>query len=366
MTERKPHLPKNSSLLPTLAAGVLVLLAGTIGTAHAADPFYTSLMRQGALADSRGDHATAARDLRIACFGLLDEPELLAECLARLGIAQSAIDDQAGFQETFQRIIEIEERFGSYSAATLPAELRGEFEAEVGRRIPHEILTISPPFDSIAESDRPDDPCLRGRSLARDKNCVEAVEELRNCEQTTSDTELALPRLECLNKLKMWDEAVAFFAGLSDEARTNPKISRLGAKAERTQAKMTSSTSADSLEELRTSLRRSSSADELATILTSARQLANSFPDWPDAQYLAAESAYRLAFWRESVAFFQRGGDPADDQPRLLFFLAVSLYEIGDQEEAASALERALPALERDPFVDSYVEKILEAEEGSN
>lgn len=373
MTERFSYSCNSRSILPILAAAALLFPADVTGTAQAADPFYTSLMREGALADSRGDHATAAHTLRIACFGLLDEIELLAECLVRLGIAQSAIDDEAGFQQTFQRILEVEERFGSYGSADLPAELRGDFEQEVVRRIPHEILTSSPPFDSIVATDYPNDPCLRGSSLARDKKCAEAVEALRSCEQTRTDEELALIGLECLTKLKRWDEAVEFFTTIEEETRANPKISRLGSKAERIQAKMASSagqgpTAKDraQLEKLRSSLKRSFSADELATILTSARQLANSFPDWPEAQYLAAESAYRLAFWRESLAFFQRGGDPGDDQPRLLFFLAVSLYESGDREAAASALKRALPVLERDPFVDSYVQRILEAEKGSN
>ena len=288
-----------------------------------------------------------------------------------------------GFQQTFQRVLEIEERFGTYTATTLPAELRGEFEVEVGRRIPDEILSTAPPFDSLAATDRPEDPCLRGSALARDKNCVDAVAELRACEQTLTNTELAQTRLDCLTKLKMWNEAAELFAALPDETRAIPKISRMGAKAERAVAKTATSSGGESalaatafqqpttedlaeLEELRAALRRSSRADELATILNSARQLANRFPDWTDAQYLAAESAYRLAFWQESAAFFARGGDPGDDQPRLLFFLAVSLYETGDREGAALALSRALPVLERDPFVDSYVEKILQAEEGNS
>lgn len=104
MTDRDPTLPERGSVLSTLAAAAPLLAAVVIDPAQVADPFYTSLMREGALAASRGDHDTAARDLRIACFGLLEETELLAEYLVRLGVAQAAIDAETGFQQTVQRL----------------------------------------------------------------------------------------------------------------------------------------------------------------------------------------------------------------------------------------------------------------------
>ena len=47
----------------------------------AVDPFYQSLLRDGQLAFDRKDYPTAARTLRLACFGMLDEPRPLADCL---------------------------------------------------------------------------------------------------------------------------------------------------------------------------------------------------------------------------------------------------------------------------------------------
>ena len=43
----------------------------------------------------------------------------------------------------------------------------------------------------------------------------------------------------------------------------------------------------------------------------------------------------------------------------LLFYLAVSLFESGKGAEAATVLRRALPNLQRTPFIDAYARKIL-------
>ncbi|HEX9940395.1 MAG TPA: hypothetical protein VGG03_00140, partial [Thermoanaerobaculia bacterium] len=98
---------KPKRLLP-----ILLLAATSAGSARAAgaaaDPFYLSLLRDGQHASDRKEYAAAARDLRLACFGMLDEPRQLADCLARLALAQDHLNDVDGFRDTFQRLAEIE------------------------------------------------------------------------------------------------------------------------------------------------------------------------------------------------------------------------------------------------------------------
>ena len=55
----------------------LILLA--LPAAGAVDPFYQSLLREGVLQYDRGDYAGSSRTLRIACFGMLDEPKATKE-----------------------------------------------------------------------------------------------------------------------------------------------------------------------------------------------------------------------------------------------------------------------------------------------
>ncbi|HYH46904.1 MAG TPA: hypothetical protein VEG34_14570, partial [Thermoanaerobaculia bacterium] len=97
----------------------------------------------------------------------------------------------------------------------------------------------------------------------------------------------------------------------------------------------------------------------LRQALQLAGKVADAHPEDRAAQHLAAEAAYRNARWEEAAAFFRRGGDPGDQKPELLFYMAVTLFEKGDPQAAAAALRRALPNLERTPYVDSYARRIL-------
>ncbi|HYH45357.1 MAG TPA: hypothetical protein VEG34_06680, partial [Thermoanaerobaculia bacterium] len=136
-------------LAAALAAGAAGA-AGISAPAWASDPFYTALLRDGILAYDRGAFGDAARDLRLACFGLLDEPEALAVCLVRLAVAQGAAGDAEGFQATFRRVVEVEERFGAYARAELPPAVRAAFEERVGKAIPAATLAAVPAFQRLA------------------------------------------------------------------------------------------------------------------------------------------------------------------------------------------------------------------------
>jgi tetratricopeptide (TPR) repeat protein len=98
---------------------------------------------------------------------------------------------------------------------------------------------------------------------------------------------------------------------------------------------------------------------QLAEAIALARLVADRNPRVAEAQFITAELAYRVSRWSDAVTYFRRGGDPGDDQPLRLFYLAVCLYEAGDHDNAAVALRRALPSLRRTSYVESYVTKIL-------
>lgn len=127
---------------------VLAMLTGP--AARAADRFYEDLLRDGTLAAQRGETARAARLLRLACFGLLEEPPLLARCLTHLALAQAALGDGEAFRATFQRLLEIEQRFTAYTRAELSPAERGRFEEVVRERIGAETLALSPAFRHLA------------------------------------------------------------------------------------------------------------------------------------------------------------------------------------------------------------------------
>ena len=274
------------------AIGLALVLAGALvpplaRPAAAADPFYLGLLRDGTAAYDRKDYASAAHDLRLACFGLLDEPQPLADCLVRLAAAQGAAGDREGFQSTFGRLAEVEERFGVYGKLTLPPELRSAFEERAATTIPPSTLAAAPTFAGIASrradallaakppkerrrelearlAKEPRDPtanrllaeldldegrtaqalsraeqaaalapqdqrarCLRGLTRAWARRCKDAVADLEPCPRSVHEPRYATALLGCWVELQEWREAQGVIDALPRELRGEGKITPL-------------------------------------------------------------------------------------------------------------------------------------------
>ena len=265
-------------------AMLLGLLSAAAAFAQAApDAFYLALLRDGKSEMLRGDAVAAKKSFRLASFGFLEHPVLLAEGLVRLGLAESALNDQEEFVATFSRLAEVEERFSAYGAAALSAEERKSFEEKALDWVTPEVLRSLPSFApllarktevdfaklaprertrelekrSAAEPANPrwrvllaaDDAgeerwakaltrlegvsdsaekgtagCLRGQALARLKRCEEAVVPLAACSGVTADAALAEAQLTCLIALERADAARAFAAQIVRPAAEAPAV----------------------------------------------------------------------------------------------------------------------------------------------
>lgn len=236
----------------------------------------------------------------------------------------------------------------------------------------------------------PDEPralCLRGLAQARLGACTEALKDLSGCAETVQFATPAAARLGCLVDRKSWGEARAFVAGLPQPLREDRDLARLTRELPRDDREAPEASTADvvalpaapaappatseptaseraSFTRARGLLGPESPNRDLKRARDLAKPLADAHPDWRDAQLLMAESAYRNSRWAEAASYFRRAGDPGDDRPELLFYFAVSLFESGDRNGAASILKRSLPNLAPSPFIDEYTRKILR-EEGS-
>jgi tetratricopeptide (TPR) repeat protein len=461
---------------PPPVSTVSTLPAGT-------DPFYPGLLRDGKIAYDRGDYATAAKDLRLACFGLLNEPSLLTDCLVRLAVAQGAGNDAEGFRETFRRIAEVEDRFGAYGKAQLPPEIRAGFEQRLVSLIPAATLETIPVWKPLlqtkaeaqiaalppkerrreldsrlakeprsltwnllaaeldleegkaepaiahavqAAATAPQDPratCLRGLTRAYGRHCPEALADLEPCPLAGREARFATALLGCRVELGTWRKAEDQLRTLAPEIKSDRRIAALAQQvaqhantpaspaappigtekttkpvaaptrpAERpavpaqtppagptpaaTQksgpdqpaavapvpapaARPLSLAEGEALERARRLLAANSSTKDLKEALRLAHEVAAAHPESKEAQYLSGEAAYRNSRWADAVAAFRRGGEPGDDHPELLFYLAVSLYEAGDPTAAAAALKRSLPKLQKTPYIESYARRIL-------
>lgn len=322
---RKPALPGLG-----LSACLVLLAAAPL---EAADPFYTGLLRDGIYAYDRGDAATAARHLRLACFGLLEEPEPLADCLVRLALAQDKGGNPDGFRDTFRRIVEVEERFGAYRRTALPAELRTAFEQRTAALVPASTLASIPAFQGLARKPEAQ-ASTRTRRGQNEKKPAAAAET-----PGPAGTPAAPVAPDVAPPVPAQPAAAATGAAAP------------GAISEADQKKMA--------EARRLLASEASKIRELRQAFQLAKEVADAHPGAQEAQHLAAEAAYRSSRWADASSYFRRGGEPGADQPELLFYMAVALYESGDRPGAANALRRSLSSLQRTPYVDGYAKKIL-------
>lgn len=301
----------------------------------AVDPFHLDLLRDGIHAYDRGEHAVASRHLRLACFGMLDEPKMLGECLARLALAQDKAADATGFRETFSRLVEVEERFQGYSQADLPAEVRTALTQRLAAQIPAPTLASSP-------------AAFRGTAVRPPASDAQATKPRTDKPQPIErSTAPVQPQAQSQGQ----PAAPPPPGPGASSATTNPPAPSAprGGLTDAERAK---------LDNARKLLGEMGKVRELREAFQLAREVADAHPELRDAQLLAGEAAYRISRWGDAATYLGAGG-PADDQPELLFYLAVALYESGAAQTAAGPLRRALPNLERSPYVDGYAKKIL-------
>lgn len=449
-------IPMKSRSLLAVALAMFAassLLAQPKRSAAAIDAHYLGLYEDGKQFLEDGKPALAAQSLRLACFGMLEVPNTLAGCLARLAIAEIRSEDRDAFAETFRRLAIVEERFHGYSQAELPAAERVELEKNLVRHIPEQQLAAVPTFQPLAvrrmavkisrmapkerrarldelvkaepgnarwrtlladleleegnvapalsqiDAALAADPtnvqahCLKGLTSSIKGECPAAVAELAACEAVKANASYAEALLSCQTRLGLWSEAAAILAGLPEDLTEDRRITKLARQIEKrppsaappssspppappsaTPAPPPASTPvkappaakvstpeelAKQLEEIRQRAARVQHTGQLVEPLKAAAELAAANPELPEAQFVAAEVAYRASHWQEAADYFRRGGDPGDAQPVRLFYWAVALYESGAKDEAAKVLTRALPKLDKIEIVESYRGKIL-------
>lgn len=363
----------------------LVGLLASLGTlpARGAHPFYERLLGDGIAALELGNAETARQDLEIAAFGFLDEPPLLARALVYLGLAQLELDQDEGVQKTLRRLVEIEERFGAYDAANLPAAVRADFEErllasaardldrgriDVARQRAEILVTLTPESAAVR--------CLRGRLAVSGGDC-DAVPDLDSCDEPPADPDLLRSLLACHVEREAWPEARALAVTLPRSLQRDPSFAPLLDRLDAAESKSNEEPDVPTplpatdletfseddrrraLERARGLLEQARTVEDLEEALGLARRAAEADANDLEAQILAGEIAYRASRWEDAVQYLERAGELENARPEILFFLAVALYETGREERARVALEAALPDLARTPFVNRYVEKIL-------
>ncbi len=114
-----------------------------------ADDFSLERLRTGEEAFRENRIPEAVDQLRIACFGLLDQASPLSECLVNLTLAFDAAKRPADVEATLNRFLDAERLFSAYAKADLRPETRRRFEAVLLARVPVETIVSVPSLASV-------------------------------------------------------------------------------------------------------------------------------------------------------------------------------------------------------------------------
>lgn len=271
-------------------------------SAFAADVFYEQRLQMGKTALASRQFVDAVEELRIAAFGLLDEPKRLTETLALLTVANVNAGKVEDVQRTLERFIDIETRFGAYDGTALDPAYRSQFESVLIRTIPRTTLAGIPSLAALvqpapaAQTQRPQQqparPARRDPVPAPAQPAPVTAAPARTSKQ-------AMEEAAQLVGARRFAEAVTL---LSD------------------------------------AVGRDGSNRELRLMLMQSAALAL---NWP----VAAAQVPLVSPFRDS-------------EPVPMFYAAITLYETGRLTDARQLLGRALPQLTRSPFVEEYASRI--------
>ena len=124
-------------------ATVLVVFAAI---AQASDPFYTSLLTRGVADAQRGDYFKAVKELRIAAFGTVDEPDQYLRAQVYLAHALEKIGQHGEAAVAVDKASKAERINGTYTNVAIDPDTRAAFEALAAKSLRPEQLAMVPSF----------------------------------------------------------------------------------------------------------------------------------------------------------------------------------------------------------------------------
>lgn len=281
-----------------------LLVSAILATPAAAyDDFYAQRLALGKLAFAEGKPAVAAEELRVACFGMLDAPEALLDCVARLVLAQDAAGRTADADATMDRFVVLNGKLGLFAQLTLEPGLKQPFRDLVLKR---KGVDLAPPAPKATPTPTP----TRTPVATPAPTATPVATPTATATPTPTPTPTPKP-----------NPAADREAALLDDAR-----------------KLVAANKAAEARTLLMPLAAQGASREVRKALLEVGILTRDYR-------LAVEQA-------NALAPFTDGEDPA------MFYAAVALYETGKKSEAKALAERSLPRLQSTPFVDYYAKRL--------
>lgn len=351
-------LPMRRLLHVLLPAAILA----TAPLAFGYDEFYARRLAVGTRALAEGRAAEAAVELRIACFGMLDEPAALMGCVARLAVAQEAAGMTAEATATAARLQDLEARFRLWAGLDLDAGTRARAREVVKRRRGAELLaapTAAPTATATPTPTPTPTPSPTPRPAVRPT--VRPTATARPTARPTA-TPTAIPRptvvppaVPPVVSTPTPTPASTLAAAVSATATAAPTAA--APKTSPTATPPPTAAEARAISQARTLIAAGKAGRARALLLPLGKPTAT-----PELRIALIEAAiltsdFRLAAEQaDLLGSLERAGEST------MFYAAIAYFETGRRAEAKVLAEKSVTRLRKTPFVDYYAKRILRGE----
>lgn len=114
--------------------------------AQASDPFYSALLTRGIADAQRGDYFRAVKELRIAAFGMVNEPSQYLRAQVYLANALEHLGQHAEAATAVDKASKAERINGNYANIAIDPDTRSAFEVLAAKSLRPEQLAMVPAF----------------------------------------------------------------------------------------------------------------------------------------------------------------------------------------------------------------------------
>lgn len=357
----------------------IVVAAALVLTANAAfaasSDFYRSLLRRGVSHYAARSYDAAARELRIASFGLVDNLAEYETANIYLALTSEELGIESDAREGIRKVVAAERIGRVYAKLPLPVDVRERFERTAARITTADQLAVlrggaaEPP---VAPPERPSDSATRplpedppGASTApRPSDVTSAPIYVAPAPSPVVQPMAAAPTPSPAVQVPSADAQRARTAELerqrqelAAQRRRDDEAARVRREREaaaRAAAPISTVSIASKLTEAEAAVDRG----DLANGRARYQQLLTAGALDHASLLRVAEGLYRTSDFRGALAAFTRAGELRSGEEPYRYYLAVALYETAQYVAARRELERALPYVELTPEVARYRAKI--------
>ncbi|HUP59919.1 MAG TPA: hypothetical protein VNA69_05825 [Thermoanaerobaculia bacterium] len=349
---------------------VVIAVLGAAGVSHAATPseFYLNLLSRGVSEFDAGRFESAASQLRIAAFGLMDAVDRYQTAQIYLAISSDRTADGDGARNAARRVVSAEKIGKTYGSLALPAGIRTTFDALARTMLtPGEvsILATSPKPVQTAPAVKP--PATQAPLPAAKASPTPATTEAKP-PSAPATTEAKPPAAPATTEAKPSATPATTEAKPPAAPTTTPPPQQPPPKpqepADVEPKRETTTAPAPAPAPVTRDIPAACTEAERALHAANLSDARRIYRELLDAQLTheqalrVAEGLYRVRDFAFALRAFERAGALRKGEEPYGYYIAVALYETGQHAAAKKELTAVLPFIEITPDVASYRAKI--------